>query len=425
MNIVQSIRTLFTSPPSGGLGGAEMLLSMNNLQKERIKAMTIELAQAAKNLTKKDIATWRSAWQMAINPENPKRQHLYGVYTDAEIDLHLSGCIGQREGFVLQKSFKLVDKNNKENRELSEFFEVEWFKDFMKLVLDSRYWGHSLIQFGDIVSVMGKTRFEKTELVPREHVVPEYGVITKEAGGDWRQGFDYRTGKIAEWCIEAGKPKDLGLLLKCSPSAISKKNMLAFWDGFGELFGMPIRIGKTISRDEKEIGKVEKMLAEMGAAAWGLFPEGTEIEIKETTRGDAFNVYDKRIDRANGEISKGILNQTMTIDSGSSLSQSEVHLEILENVVEADADFVRDTINNKLLPFMAMHGFPVEGHRFDWDESIDYTPDEQIRIDDMILRNYDVEPSYFIDKYNVPIIGKKAPQPPEGGLFSRPANFFD
>jgi hypothetical protein len=338
------------------------------------------------------------------------------VYTDVDIDLHLTGCIGQREGKVLQKAFKLVDKSSKENRELSELFEAEWFKDFVKFTLDSRYWGHSLIQFGDIISVMGKLRFEKTELVPREHVVPEYGVITKEAGGDWKQGIDYRTGKIAEWCIEAGKPKDLGLLLKCSPSAISKKNMLAFWDGFGELFGMPMRIGKTVSRDEKEISKVEKMLSEMGAAAWGLFPEGTEIEVKETTRGDAFNVYDKRIDRANGEISKGILNQTMTIDSGSSLSQSEVHLEIFENVVEADADFVRDTINNKLLPFMAMHGFPVEGNRFDWDDTVEYTPEQMRGIEEMLLKSgYDIEDKYFTDKYNIPIIGRKP----------APTNFFD
>ena len=412
MNILQSIRTAFTSPTSWGLGGAnftpEMLLAMKNIEKERVKAMTIELAKTALNLTKKDIGTWRSAWQMAINPENPQRRRLYEVYIDAEIDLHLSGCIGQREGFVLQKSFKLVDKNNKENRELSELFEAEWFKDFIKFVLDSRYWGHSLIQFGDIVSVMGKRRFEKVELVPRMHVVPEYGVVTKEAGDDWKRGIDYRTGRFSEWCIEAGKPSDLGLLLKCSPSAISKKNMLAFWDGFGELFGMPIRIGKTISRDQKEISKIEKMLSGMGAAAWGLFPDGTEIEIKETTRGNAFNVYDKRIDRANSEISKGILNQTMTIDNGSSLSQSEVHLEIFENVVEADADFVRETINNKLLPFMAIHGFPVEGYRFDWDNSIDYTPEQQIQIDTLILQNFDVEPSYFIDKYNIPVIGKKS-----------------
>ena len=108
--------------------------------------------------------------------------------------------------------------------------------------------------------------------------------------------------------------------------------MLAYWDAFGEIFGMPIRIGKTASRDPKDIDRAEKFLAEMGALSWGLFPEGTEIEIKETTRGDAFNVYDRRIERANSEMSKGILNQTMTIDDGSSYSQSQTHLDIFKTL---------------------------------------------------------------------------------------------
>ncbi|MDR2652064.1 MAG: DUF935 domain-containing protein [Prevotellaceae bacterium] len=387
----------------------EMLLAMKGADKARIKAMTIELAQTAQNLTKKDIDTWRQAWQMAINPENPQRRRLYEVYTDVEIDMHLTGCISQREGMVLQKAFKMVDKNLKENREISELLEAEWFKDFMRLALDSRYWGHSLIQFGDIItSHDGKMRFEHVQLVPRIHVIPEFGVITKEAGDEPNKGISYRDGKIAEWCIEAGKPKDLGLLLKCSPAALSKKNMLAFWDAFGEIFGMPIRIAKTASRDEKEISKMETMLSEMGAEFWGLFPIGTELEIKETSRGDAFNVYDQRINRSNSEISKCILNQTMTIDSGSSLSQSEVHLEVFENVVEADADFVRDIINNRLLPFMAMHGFPVEGYRFEWDDTVEYTPEQMRNIEQMLLNgNYDIDPQYFIDKYNIPITGRR------------------
>jgi hypothetical protein len=259
---------------------------------------------------------------------------------------------------------------------------------------------------------MGKRRFESVELVPRVHVVPEFHVITREAGGDWRDGIDYRTGRIASWCIEAGKPRDLGLLLKCSPPALSKKNMLAFWDGFGELFGMPLRIGKTVSRDPAEISKVEKILSEMGAAAWGLFPEGTEIEIKESSRGDAFNVYDRRVDRCNSEISKGILNQTMTIDNGGSLSQSEVHLEILENIIAADADTVRDLINNRLLPFMGMHGFAVEGYRFEWDDTVDYSPDQMRNIEDMLLRNgYEIEPHYFIERYNIAITGRREAAP--------------
>ena len=80
MDILRNIRTIFSSP-LGRSGGAfvytpELLLAMKNLEKERIKAMTIELAKTALNLTKKDIATWRTAWQMAINPENPQRRRL-------------------------------------------------------------------------------------------------------------------------------------------------------------------------------------------------------------------------------------------------------------------------------------------------------------------------------------------------------------
>lgn len=245
------------------------------------------------------------------------------------------------------------------------------------------------------------------ELVNRKHVVPEYGVIVIEQSDDWTSGVPYREGPMADWVIEAGKPKDLGLYLKAATQTIPKKNMMAYWDQFGEIFGMPIRIAKTTARDPKDRTQIESMLSSMGAAAWGLFPDGTDIDIKETTRGDAFNVYDKRIERANSELSKGILNQTMTIDNGSSLSQSEVHLEVFENVVEKDADLVRDIVNGQLLPRMVKHGFPVKGLRFEWDNSIDYTPEQQLEYEKMILDRFEVNPQYLIDKYGVPITGKK------------------
>lgn len=385
----------------------EMLLAMANVSKEQLKAMTIELALKTQNLTKKDVATWRQAWQMAINPENPRRMNLYNVYTDVDVDLHLTGCVGQRKGFVLQRAFKLIDKAGKEVKEKTELLEGEWFKDFIDLCLSSRYYGHSLIQFGDVVTVLGKRRFSDVELVPREHVVPEYQIILRDPQDEIKRGLTYKEGPIADWVIEAGKRKDLGLYLKVSPAALSKKNMLAFWDQWGEIFGMPIRIGKTSSRDQADIDRVENMLKEMGAASYGLFPEGTEIEIKETTRGDAFNVYDKRVERANHEMSKAILNQTMTIDSGSSRSQSETHLEIFNNVVEADADFIRDMVNNKLLPFMQRHGFPVENLLFDWDMSVDYSPEDMKNVEQMlIIGGYEIEPAYFTEKYNIPISGR-------------------
>lgn len=401
------------------IGGYNLASSKD---RRRLQSLTVELKLQAEALTQKDMRSWRQAWQRAIDIENPKRQSLYDIYRDVEVDLHLSGCVDQRKGFTQKKAFKLVDAKGKQDDEATTLLETVWFKDLVGYILDSRYWGHSLVQLGDVVSVDGKMSYTGVELVNRKHVIPEYGVIVIEQSDDWSSGFPYREGPMADWVIEAGKPKDLGLYLKAATQTIPKKNMLAYWDQFGEIFGMPIRIAKTTARDPKDRTQIENMLSSMGAAAWGLFPDGTDIDIKETTRGDAFNVYDKRIERANSELSKGILNQTMTIDNGSSLSQSEVHLEVFENVVEKDADLVRDIVNGQLLPRMVKHGFPVKGLRFEWDNSIDYTPEQQLEYEKMILDRFEVNPQYLIDKYGVPITGKKE-TPDTSAQPARP--FFD
>ena len=389
--------------------------------RKRIQSMTVELKLQADALTQKDMRSWRQAWQTAIDIENPRRGRLYDIYRDVEVDLHLGGCVDQRKGFVEKKSFKLVDAKGKQDDVATQILEAAWTKDMIGYILDSRYWGHSLIQLGDIITVDGEMRYTGIEVVNRKHVIQEYGVIIREQGDEWQTGIPYREGPMADWVIEAGKPKDLGLYLKAATQTIPKKNMLAYWDQFGEIFGMPIRIAKTTARDPKDRSQIENMLSSMGAAAWGLFPDGTDIDIKETTRGDAFNVYDKRIDRANSELSKGILNQTMTIDNGSSLSQSEVHLEVFENVVEKDADLVKDIVNDQLLPRMVKHGFPVKGLHFEWDNSIDYTPEQQLEYEKMILDRFEVDPKYLIDKYGIPITGVK--KQPEQAALARP--FFD
>ena len=387
--------------------------NLSRADKKKRNEILVQLDLRNTNLTKKDVGLWRQAWQMALNVENPKRNMLYDIYMDVAIDLHLSGAIDQRQNMVLKKGFKLVDKAGKENEALTALFEAEWFKDFWQYSLDSRFYGYSLIELGETITgdVM---KFAGATLIPRKHVIPEYGVIIKQDTDDPTQGTSYLEGDYAKWVIGVGKPNDLGLLLNCCPEAISKKNMLAYWSAFGEIFGMPIRIATTTSRDKDEIAKIEQQMIDLGAAASAVVPEGTTITFQETSRGDAFNVYDKRIDRANSEISKGILNQTMTIDSGASLSQSEVHLEIFENVIEADADFFKDVVNNKLLPFMVMRGFPVAGHTFVWDDSVDYTPEQQIEIEKMLLAyRYIIPPQHFTDKYGIPIEGREE------------TNFFD
>jgi len=403
--------------PVSVTSGDKIALSKQN----RAHKLVVELMQQTEMLTKKDIADWHNAWQAAINIDYPRRARLYDIYTTVDTDLQVTGAIAQRKNMVLRKSFKIVDKKTGEEKEdISELFERPWFKNLISLTLDTPYWGHTLVELGDVIDVAGVMAYDGVKLVPRRHVMPEFHCIIRNPYDTQLSGFDYRDPAMYNYLIEMGGDRDLGLFLKLAVQTIPKKNMLAFWDQFGEIFGAPIRIGKTTSRDQKEHAQMEKMLSSMGAAAWGLFPEGTEIEIKETTRGDAFNVYDKRIDKADSYISKGILNQTMTIDNGSSLSQSKTHLEIFKQVVDTDADNIRDMVNFQLLPRMVLHGFPVSGCRFDWDEGVEYTPEEQVDYERMIGEQYDVDPEYYVKKYNVPILGKKAnPQP------QQLKNFFD
>ena len=387
-----------------------------NLAKEsdrrRLKKTVVELQRQTDALTRKDIGDWRNAWQMAINVDNPNRQRLYDIYTDVAIDLHLSGCVQQREGFVLARSFKLVDENGKENEDAAKFFAKPWFKQLMRYALDANYWGHSLIELGDLTTdINGRLTYNGVKLIKRKHVIPEYNRVVPELGMDWHTGIDYHQPPFCDWLIEVGQPEDLGLYLKAATQTIPKKNALAFWDTFAEIFGMPMRIAHTTTRDDKELAKMEKMMAEMGTEGWGLFQEGTDIEVVESTKGDAFNVYDKRVDRANSELSKLIIGQTMTIEDGSSLSQSETHLEVFENLVGADRDMLRDIINEQLIPRMIRHGFPLQGVHFEWDDSIDYTPEQQKAFEEMIVNNYEVEGSYFTEKYGVPVGERRQQQP--------------
>jgi len=69
-------------------------------------------------------------------------------------------------------------------------------------------------------------------------------------------------------------------------------------------------------------------------------------------------------------------------------------------------------VNNQLLPHMIRHGFPLKGIHFDWDYSVDYTPEQQVAYETMVLNEYEVDPAYFEEKYNMPVGERRQMLPP-------------
>lgn len=394
MNFIDTIRALLRKGAPQDMKSAR-----------RRTEVLADLMRMNESMTRADIGAWRAAWQAAINVEDPQRRRLLTIYRDADIDSHLSGCVTQRTMSTLQRSFKLVNKEDGEEvREATELLESPWFKDLMRYALESIFWGHSLVQLGvPREGADGRPTYSCVTLVPRAHVVPEFGRVVRTPGDPWRTGIAYREDPYSEWLIECGSPTDLGLYLKAALQTIPKKNVSAFWDRFAEIFGMPIVVATTQSRDPEEHDRLQGEFRGMGSNQSIIKGPDTDLNFVETARSDAFNVYAQRADQCDREISKLILGQTMTIEDGSSLSQSETHLKVFQNILNSDADMIRDMVNGQLLPRMVAHGFPVEGLRFEWDEQVDYTPEQQVAFETMIADRYEVDAQYFAEKYNMPV----------------------
>lgn len=313
---------------------------------------------------------------------------------------------------ILGAKFCVYDKAGKENEEKTKLLRRKWFRDFVNYSLDSIYWGHSLIQFGDIITRNGIDEFKEVELVPRQYVKPEFHTVSE----NWEvegAGKDYLENPLADWCIGVGEKRDLGLLLKITPLVIWKKNAMGAWAEYVEKFGSPIRIGKTESTDYASVKRMEDMLTQMSVASWGLFKHDDSIEIKADTRQDAYRIYDMMIERCNSEIAKLIIGQTGSTDEKSFVGSAEVHERILQQVGHMLGQFIYSVLNDQLVPLLNIHGFGLEGFYIDIEQEDEWDLTQKSVFDLGLINSgkFNLTPEYIKGKYGTEVIEVKEEKP--------------
>lgn len=350
-----------------------------------------------------NIGKWRTALTAAENVTNPQRYWLLQTYNDVVLDAHTSACIQQRKNLTLSRNFCVINKDKSENEQLTEMLESQWFRDFLDLSLDSMFWGYSLIQFDSLVN----DNFNEVNLVPRQFVKPEFNIVTKNWGDT--VGINYKEAPYNEFCIGVGKQRDLGLLNKVAPLVIWKKNALSAWAQHQEIFGSPIRIGKTSSRDKKTTDNMDNMLKNMGVAAWGRFDTSDIIELIESNKSDAYMVFDMMIERCNSEIAKLILGQTGTTAEKSFVGSAEVHERILQQYGENDEHFIENVLNYQLIPMLEGLGIKFNGAKIETEEDDELGLVERSKIDLELLKYYEIDPEYIEKTYGTPVIKKVVP----------------
>jgi phage gp29-like protein len=261
---------------------------------------------------------------------------------------------------------------------------------FIDYSLDALFYGHSLIQLGDVVD--GK--FSEIKVINRSHVKPEKSLVVPYPSAS--EGVNFEDGEFKKWYIGVCKDtKDLGILSKVAHLLLYKQMVIAAYTQYCELFGVPIRIGKIGSNRQGSEMAMMEMLKNMGTASYGLFDKDDVIEIHESSgkSGEVFENYLAYIDTS---ISKAIVGQTMTTDSGSSYSQANVHQNIFNTIIDL------------LIPRMVELGFGIEGYTFKFDNS-EYisVKDKFDMVDKLLQRSFDVPEEYILNEFGIPVTKKE------------------
>lgn len=322
---------------------------------------------------KAEMEYFKRAEDRALNPVKPRRDTLMALYSQITKDNYLTGQMTTLKNKVLSEGFTVIDKEGNEKPEVLELFERPWFTDFLARVLDTDFYGHTLINF-DYPNDQGE--FHRFDLIPRGQVVPEFGQVllkpTDDVGIPFR-GIDADYTKLlieVRLFNEEGKDH-LGILCKAAPEVIWKRYSRADFSRRSEKFGMPLVSLKTSAVEEDELAKREASLANMGANGWMLIDDSEELEVVESSNQDGSKMYVALSDQCNNEIAYLISGQTMTSQDGASKSQGEVHERVQEHYIQARMRFLSQYVNYELWPFLQLWGYPLEGLKFSWRKWID------------------------------------------------------
>lgn len=313
------------------------------------------------NRTNLDIAKWRNAISSAESVSNPSRSTLYDIYSEVLLDTHLQSVLEKRRTAVMNVPISFAT-DGEVNEEIKTLVQSPWFSRMLADVLDSIFWGHTLLQFRK------DGEFLDYDLIPRKHVMPERGIVKLNQND--QTGLPYRDGAIPGM-LEVGSPNSLGRLLQAAPWVIYKRNGMGDYAQYAELFGMPMREGTYDGYDDLARQKLVQDLTEMGSAGIFVHPEGTEIKLVESTqKGGSNEVYSGLINIANAEISKLVLGNTLTTDVGQSGTQAlgTIHREVEQQITQSDRRFVLEVLNYHLSDVLTAFGYNLENGQFAFEE---------------------------------------------------------
>jgi len=164
--------------------------------------------------------------------------------------------------------------------------------------------------------------------------------------------------------LKSGLPVRGGLVRPAAILTMLKSYSVRDWWAFGEVFGLPIRIGKyPPNATAAEIDTLKTAVANIASDAGAVIPASMLIELISGSSGGSTSggedVFVRRAAWCDEQTSILVLGQTMTTVDGSSRSQAEVHDRVRREIRDDDADQLAATINSDLVRVLTEMHFGI------------------------------------------------------------------
>lgn len=349
-----------------------------------------------------------------------------------EKDTHLFSQIQTRKLAVSGLDWEVQPfSDSDQDKEISDFVDgqlkaIENFDDVLIDMLDAIGKGISVMEL-EWTLEGGRNVIQDIEYIHPKKLVwdgmtDELMICTREFPSGTRMPENKFV--IHKYKAKSGHPSRAGILRIVSWMYLFKNYDLKDWVSFCEVFGMPLRLGKydaSASEDDKR--QLMRAIVDLGADAAGIVPTSTMIEFIESQKTTSVEIYERLARYCDEQISKAVLGQTLTSDSGGgSYAQSKTHNDVRHDLTVADAKALAVTIRRDIIRPLVEFNYGVNARipffGFDCKEAEDQKETVEVYktlVCDMGLK---VPTSHIYKKFNIPKPeeGEEILKPPQAGM---------
>lgn len=290
------------------------------------------------------------------------------IYDEIERDTHAGAMLQKRKKTLVARAWEVEPGGERPiDKEAAELVEEQLralpFDRICEDLLDATLKGYAI---SEIVWERDGTRIRPARIVndeQRRFVFDRKWQARLLTWSNMSEGIELPARKflVHRVGVKGNNPYGLGLGSRLFWPVLFKREGVTFWLHFLEKFAGPTIVGKTpYGTLTDEQNRLLRTLVSARTASAITVPIGTDIEFLEASRSGSVS-YEQFLGYWDRQISICTTGETLTTQvdkGGGNRALGEVHQEMLDLLVDSDADLLTDTLREQLVSWIVDYNMP-------------------------------------------------------------------